>query len=166
MTMGRNATWRDLTLKDTNSLIQVASQIHPGLPERAKVFAERVRLFPEGCLARTDRNSRDLVGYAISHPIRNRQPPELDNLLGEIDRDADQYYVHDLAILPAYHGSGNAREAMEILKKVAERYESTCLVSVYDTAVFWRRFGFMNVDVADGLRTKLVGYGGDAVINA
>jgi ribosomal protein S18 acetylase RimI-like enzyme len=162
--MGRNATWRDLTLKDINSLIQVASQIHPGLPERAEVFAERVRLFPEGCLALTDRNSRDLVGYAISHPIRNRQPPELDCLLGEIDPDADQYYIHDLAILPAYNGRGNAREAMEILIKVAERYESACLVSVYGTAVFWRRFGFEDVEVNEELKTKLLGYGKDAVM--
>ncbi|KAH3994772.1 glucosamine 6-phosphate N-acetyltransferase [Parastagonospora nodorum] len=162
--MGKNATWRNLTLKDIDALILVASNVHPGLPERDEVFAERVRLFPEGCLALTDRNSKELVGYAISHPIRHRQPPDLDSLLGEIDRDAEQYYIHDLAILPAYHGSGNAKEAMKILMNVAERYESTCLVSVYGTAMFWRRFGFVDVDVDESLKRKLLGYGGDAVM--
>jgi hypothetical protein len=102
--MERNATWRPLTPEDVSSLLLVASQIHPDLSERFEVFAERVKLFPKGCLALTDRNTKALVGYAISHPIRHRQPPALDILLGEIDRDANQYYIHDLAILPDYSG--------------------------------------------------------------
>lgn len=161
--MGRNAKWRPSTLEDIDRLLLIASEIHAGLPERAEVFAERVKVFPEGCLALTDRNNKELVGYAISHPIRRHQPPALDSLLGRIADDAIQYYIHDLAILPAYHGRGNAREAMETLNKVAERYESTCLVSVYGTVMFWRRFGFVEVEVNEELRTKLIGYGKDAV---
>jgi GNAT superfamily N-acetyltransferase len=162
--MGRTATWRPLTLKDIDSLILIASQIHPGLPERAEIFAERVKLFPKGCLALTDHNTKDLVGYAISHPILHHLPPELDTLLGEIERNADQYYIHDLAILPGYHGRGNAREAMESMLKVAERYKSTCLVSVYGTAGFWRRFGFVPVDVEESMKIKIEGYGKDALV--
>jgi ribosomal protein S18 acetylase RimI-like enzyme len=162
--MERNATWRPLTPEDVFSLLLVASQIHPDLPERFEVFAERVKLFPEGCLALTDRNTKALVGYAISHPIRHRQPPALDILLGEIDRDANQYYIHDLAILPDYSGWGNAREAMEMLVKVAERYPSCCLVSVYGTAMFWRRFGFGEVESDDEMKGKLEGYGEDALL--
>ena len=40
----------------------------------------------------------------MSHFIRNRQPPALDSLLGEIAPDAGQYYIHDLAIRPEFRG--------------------------------------------------------------
>jgi ribosomal protein S18 acetylase RimI-like enzyme len=162
--MTKNASWRPLAPKDIPSLLLIASQIHPGLPERIEVFAERVKLFPEGCLALTRRDTQELVGYAISHPILHHQPPALDTLLGKINDGADQYYIHDLAILREYEGRGYAREAMEMLRRVAKRYESCCLVSVYGTASFWGRFGFVEVNMDDEIKAKLVWYGEDAVL--
>lgn len=83
-------------------------------------------------------------------------------MLGEIAPDADQYYIHDLAILPEVRGQGGANECMEKVLSVAEGFETICLVSVYGTASFWRRFGFVPVVVDEALKAKLRGYGDGA----
>jgi ribosomal protein S18 acetylase RimI-like enzyme len=153
-----------MSVGDVQSLLRVADEIHPGLPESDYVFAERVKLFPEGCfvLVEVGNESDEICGYAISHPIRHRQPPALDSLLGGIPPDADRYYIHDLAILPKFRGGGLAAECISQLFEVAKRYPSTCLVSVYGTAPFWGRFGFAAEPVDEALLGKLREYGADA----
>lgn len=173
--------WRELSTNDIQSLAQIADKIHPSLPESDEVFAERVQLFPKGCLGLVDEgkegNNEQLCGYVISHPIRRRQPPALNCLLGKIasdndDDDADQdqdqyqYYIHDLAILPKLRGRGLARECItKLLSGIAKRYPTTCLISVYGTEGFWSQFGFVPVRIDDDfvLEKKLLDYGDDAV---
>ncbi|KAH6630948.1 hypothetical protein B0J18DRAFT_422692 [Chaetomium sp. MPI-SDFR-AT-0129] len=155
------ASWRRMTIEDVPDLLRVADQVHPGLPESGNVFGERVKLFPEGCLILA--NQDKVYGYAISHPIRQRQPPALDTLLGGIAPDADQYYIHDVAILPELRGCGHAAEGIRRLLEVAGRYPTACLVSVYGTAPFWSRFGFEPEQVDPALLEKLRNYGDDAV---
>ena len=150
-----------MTADDIPQVVQVADQIHPDLPEGNFVFSERVRLFPEGCLI-LFQGSR-VLGYVVSHPIRHVQPPALDSLLGEIPTDADQYYIHDVAVLPELRGQGHAAEGIQKLLDVGSRFVSTCLVSVYGTGPFWYRFGFREEVVADALGEKLRNYGDDAV---
>lgn len=150
--------------------MQIADVIHPGLPERSEVYAERVELFPAGCLALVESKSDGgedykLCGYMISHPIRRDHPPALDSLIGVIVSDADQYYIHDVAILPEYRGRGLAQEGIAKLLEVAKQFPTTGLVSVYGTADFWGRFGFVGKAKAEdgGMGRKLADYGDDAV---
>jgi GNAT superfamily N-acetyltransferase len=157
------ATWRILALNDIQSVFEIASKIHPSLPERKEVYAERTSLFPEGCFALVDCENDELYGYAISHPIVRYGPPAIDSLLGMIAVDADQYYIHDLAILPDYQGHGYAKDGLKLLLEVAKCYDTTSLVSVYGTAPFWSRFGFEPVEIDKTLQTKLLDYGEDAV---
>jgi GNAT superfamily N-acetyltransferase len=152
--------WRDMTVHDVQGLLRVADAIHPDLPESEDVFAERVRLFPMGCLVLVE--GGDVCGYAISHPIRHGQPPPLDRLLGEIAPEANQYYIHDLAILPKFRGQGFAAECIAKLLAVAKPYPTTSLVAVYGTAPFWGRYGFASEPVDEVLSEKLRGYGADA----
>lgn len=128
-TVQEKASWRELSLSDVKSVASVADNIHPDLPERDEVFAERIQLFPEGCLALSESRSNDLCGYVISHPISRLQPPALNSLLGAIAFEADQYYIHDLAILPRFRGCGFAQECMDKLSAIARRYPTTCLIS-------------------------------------
>ena len=155
-------TWRELSVSDIPNLTRVADKIHPDLPESDEVFAERVKLFPGGCLGLVESKSDELCGYVISHPIRRLQPPALDSLLGEIASDADQYYIHDLAILPKLRGRDLARVCINKLFAIAKQYPTTCLISVYGTQHFWSRFGFVPVQIDDVLEKKLLDYGDDA----
>ena len=154
------AIWRQMSLDDVSGLLRVAEVIHPELEEGDYVFAERIKLFPEGCLVLKDGD--DVCGYAISHPIRLGQPPALDSLLGVIEPNASQYYIHDVAILPKFRGLGLAGECVRRLLEVAKRYPTTCLVSVYGTVPFWSRFGFVTELVDGYLSEKLREYGEDA----
>jgi len=155
------ATWRTMTASDIKSVLLIADQVHPELPESDTIFKERVQLFPDGCLVLIETD--EVCGYLISHPIRNRKPPALDSLLVEIAPDADQYYIHDLAILPKMRGQGLAAVCMDRILAVAKCYPTTCLVSVYGTSTFWNRFGFVASTVDGVLADKLRGYGEDAV---
>ncbi|OAL42964.1 hypothetical protein IQ07DRAFT_593483 [Pyrenochaeta sp. DS3sAY3a] len=156
-------SWRILTTNDTASLVRVADKIHPELPESDAVFEERVKLFPDGCLGLSEERSNELHGYIISHPIRFRQPPALDQLLGAIPQDADQYYIHDVAVLPELRGSGFAQDGVNRVLAVAEQFKTVGLVSVYGTAAFWGRFGFKEPQaVGQVLEEKLASFGGEA----
>ena len=157
------ASWCELSVNDIKSLARVAGKIHPDLPESDEVFAERVELSPGGCLGLWEGKGNELCGYVISHPIKHRQPPALNSLLRKIASDADQYYIHDLAILPKLRGRGLAQECINTLFTIAKRYPTTCLISVYGTEPFWSRFGFVPVQIDDVLGKKLQGYGDDAV---
>ncbi len=155
-------SWRELSINDIKSLARIADKIHPDLLENDEVFAERVKLFPEGCLGLVEGKGNELCGYVISHPIRRLQPPALNSLLGKIASDANQYYIHDLAILPELRGRGLAQECITKLFAIAKRYPTTCLISVYGTQQFWRHFGFVPVQIDDVFQKKLLDYGDDA----
>ncbi|KAK7932272.1 hypothetical protein PG985_002984 [Apiospora marii] len=165
------AVWEPLTPGDIEAVMRIADVIHSTLPEGEHVFAERVKLFPEGCLALVkDLNGggRELCGYAISHPIRPRQPPALDAALGGIPPEATQYYIHDFCVLPEYRGKSLASQGIRRLLSVAadtERFpDGACLVSVYGTVPFWGRYGFRPPASIDAtLADKVHGYGEDAL---
>ncbi|KAM7195515.1 hypothetical protein V8F33_006685 [Rhypophila sp. PSN 637] len=127
-------------------------------------------------------SSSRIYGYAISHPIPHDEPPALDELLGSISTNTPdnsnlnndhepvgppaQYYIHDVAILPAFRGQGLAAQCIRLLLDVASRhgYKTACLISVYGTSAFWGRFGFLPPEnLSDALKEKVKGYGEDAV---
>jgi ribosomal protein S18 acetylase RimI-like enzyme len=154
-------SWRNMTTSDIKGLLHVADEVHPDLPESDDVFEERLRLFPGGCMVLVEDD--EICGYAISHPIRHRQPPALGTKLGDIAADANQYYIHDLAILPKLRGRGLATECIDKLLAIASRYPTTSLVSVYGTSTFWGRFGFLSETIDEVLSKKLRNYGADAI---
>ncbi|KAH7125228.1 hypothetical protein B0J11DRAFT_434876 [Dendryphion nanum] len=167
-TSGPNRTqskphWRNLTPNSIDSLMRVANTVHPDLPENREVFAQRIDVFPEGCLGLTDSDSGELCGYVISHPIQHRQPPALNSLLRECSLSTDQYYIHDLAILPKYRGLGLAEECLNRIFLIADGFPTTSLISVYGTSLFWGRYGFVPLDTDGSLKSKLIDYGDEAI---
>lgn len=155
------AHWRQMTANDIETLLRIADQVHPELPENDAVFRERLRLFPQGCLSLIV--DGEMGGYILSHPIQRDQPPALDSLLGDIDPKSDQYYIHDVAVLERFRGRGLAADGVRTLLALAEGYSTTCLVSVYGTPPFWSRFSFDMVQPNEAMAQKLSAYGSDAV---
>jgi len=144
---------------DLDGVLALADRVHPGLPESRAVFAERLALFPAGCIVLA--RAGGVAGYAVSHPIRPAEPPRLDALLGRIPTGATQYYIHDLALAPEARGTGAAAAAVSRLLLAAPPYPTTALVSVYGTAGFWERFGFRKS--GEDMAAKLAPYGAGAV---
>jgi GNAT superfamily N-acetyltransferase len=153
--------WRAMASNDIEYVSGISKDIHPDLPERAIIFEERLWLFPQGCLVLVEGSS--VFGYAISHPIRRNQPPQLNTFLKNIPDDANQYYIHDVAVIPKFRGRGYAAECVSMLLEISRPYATTCLISVYGTSTFWSQFGFYPEPVSRDTSDKLRAYGDDAV---
>ncbi|KAH8727726.1 hypothetical protein GQ44DRAFT_724793 [Phaeosphaeriaceae sp. PMI808] len=119
-------------------------------------------LFFEGCLTFVN-NNNELCGYIISRPIEHRQIPPLDSLLKKTAPDADQFFIHDIAILPKHQGQGLAEDGLSQILTVAGRSTAVGLVSVYNTGTFWGRFEFKKPEETDKpMPQKLEQYGNNA----
>lgn len=151
--------WGPMAPQHLDAVEALADRVHPELPESRAVLAERLALFPAGCLVLE--RPEGIAGYAISHPIRRDEPPALDMLLLGLPVDASQYYIHDLVVAPEARGMGAAAAGVGRLLTVARAFTTTALVSVYGTAAFWARFGFR--PSPDPVGDRLAPYGADAI---
>lgn len=153
----QSVTWRPMTATDLPAVMAVAGVVHPGYPEDAVVFAERLRLFPDGCLVLEGHDG--LRGYVVSHPWHRAVPPALNSLLGGLPVQAGCFYIHDLALLPAARGSGAGRAIVASLVRVAAQAGLPCLslVAIDGSSGFWRRQGFHELH-DPALAAKLASY--------
>ena len=139
------ADWKPLESGDMPAVFAIAGRLHPGLPERLEVLAEKRRLFPDGC--RRLLNGADMVGYGLAHPWRLNAAPKLDAFLEMLPASPDCLYLHDVAILPEGRGRGAAGSYVVYLESLARRQGlgHLALVSVYGTVPLWEKFGFKTV---------------------
>jgi len=155
------ALWRPMRPADLPAVDALATLIHPAFPEDEAVFAERLRLYPQGC--RVWAQNGKIAAYVVSHPWLDRAPPALNALLGSLPAKPSTYYLHDIALLPEVRGSGAAIDVLTSLveQALAERLPSLSLIAVNGSAGFWQRQGF--AAVSDGPPAeKLRSYGADA----
>jgi GNAT superfamily N-acetyltransferase len=154
--------WRPARASDLVVISAIAARVHPDLPERAEVLAEKIRLSPGGSLVLAI--GEEIVGYGLSHPWKRQQIPPLDRFLQALPDDADCFYVHDVALLPHVRGAGAARAYIGTIEALARASGITALalVSVYGTRAMWQRLGFRTVTADAALRAKLTSYGDTA----
>jgi len=152
------AAWRPARPCDAGEIGRLSRALVSAFPERDEVFAERVRLSPEGCHVLAD--GAEVVGYMISHPWRRFDPPTLDALVGALPVDVDCWLIHDLAVAPRARGAAHAAAMLQRVAELARAggFAVLALVAVGDAQPYWRRQGFAAVDTAD-LRAKLAAYG-------
>jgi GNAT superfamily N-acetyltransferase len=124
---------------DLRAVLAIAAAVHPDYPESEAVFAERLALFPAGCLMLESGGAA--AGYATAHPWYHRRPPALDVLLGALPPVPEVLYLHDLALLPAARGAGAGRVAIQRLAALAGGLPMA-LVAIAGTEEFWRAQGF------------------------
>jgi GNAT superfamily N-acetyltransferase len=156
--------WRPMVVADLPVVERVAEVVHPGYPESGAVPAERLSLFPAGCLI-AENGQGAVLGYAVSHPGQLGRPPALDSLLGRISPDADCLYLHDVALLPEARGLGLGESLVDLLRALAARsgFPLLALTAVNRSTPYWRRRGFSDYSGDGMLAAKLASYGGDAV---
>ncbi|MBR0826951.1 GNAT family N-acetyltransferase [Bradyrhizobium manausense] len=154
--------WRQALPSDLPDIAAIAARIHPELPERPEVFAEKMRLYPDGCRVLIADDT--VVGYGIAHPWKLHLIPPLDDFLHGLPDDADCLYVHDVVVLPDFRGKqiAGAFLAMVAALPKSAGIGSLALVSVYGTQAMWERFGFRAAAPDAALRVKLATYGESA----
>jgi ribosomal protein S18 acetylase RimI-like enzyme len=145
-----------MTPADLGAVSRIAAQVHPDHPERDAVFAERLALWPRGCLVLE--GAGDVRGYGLSHPW-GPEPPALDTLLHAVPSAPEVYYIHDVALLPEAREGGAGSSVVAHLAEIADDMAlPLALVAVSGSAPFWTRHGFAPVGAAGG------SYGGGAVV--
>ncbi|MGZ4975257.1 MAG: GNAT family N-acetyltransferase [Limisphaerales bacterium] len=153
--------WRLANAGDLNDIQKIGDLIHVELPERPEVFAEKLKLFPEGCFALI--RDHQIVGYGFSHPWRLKSIPPFNHFMNDLPPAPNCLFIHDVAILPQARGYGATERLVELIESIAinHRLSYLALVSVYNTPRFWARFGFETV-VDAALENDLKSYGASA----
>lgn len=153
--------WRSARPADAPDIGRISLALISAFPERDEVFAERIRLCPEGCQVLAE--GEEVLGYLVSHPWRRFAPPALDALVGALPGDADCWLIHDVAIEPRGRGGGAAAVGLDRVAQLARArgFQVLALVAVGDAQPYWRRQGF-EVAAAPQLAAKLAAYGASA----
>jgi ribosomal protein S18 acetylase RimI-like enzyme len=148
--------------EDLAAIDAIGAELHPLLSERPEVFAEKLRLFPQGSMALVD--AAGIAGYGLCHPWRLNDIPPLDSFLVALPRDADCMFIHDVAVLPRARGRRAADAYVEHVCKLARErgLGSLALASVNRTGPLWESFGFM-IGGQASLAEKLKSYGDGAI---
>lgn len=137
--------WRSARPHDLVAVSAISDAVHGAYTERPAIYAERLALYPDGCFVLDGEDGT--LGYLISHPWKGDVPPLLDRLIGAIPPDADRYYLHDLALLPATRGQGVGAGAITLVLAQARRagFSSIGLTAVHGADRFWRMHEFVDV---------------------
>ena len=100
------------------------------LLEEPSTFARKMELFPEGCVGLFD--GTNLAAYAFAHPWTLEKVVPLDNASYTLPKEADCFYVHDVAVNPDYRKQGLASALFSHVKEIAQEheFEHMALVSV------------------------------------
>lgn len=148
---------------DLPAVQAVGEIVHPLYPESPAVAAERLALYPAGCLVAE--RVGNLLGYTVSHPGLLGRPPVLDSLLGSLPEKPDCLYLHDIALLsePRGLGLGSALIARLLMLAKAEGFALLALTAVNNSAGYWQRQGFAPYHGDAALAAKLASYGEDAL---
>ena len=127
---------------DITDVQTIGEVVHPDYPEDLAIIAERLRLYPPGCLVLA--SDQGVQGYAVAHPYLFGQAPRLNVLLESLPARADTLHIHDLALLPHVRSGGLGAMAVGLLARQAELSGLTkmSLVAVGNSQRFWARHGF------------------------
>ncbi|MDP5279395.1 GNAT family N-acetyltransferase [Sphingomonas sp. DG1-23] len=144
---------------DLAAVSAISDAVHGRFTEPLAVYAGRLDLYPAGCFVLEQDDT--VAGYLISHPWHREDPPKLGALPGAIPPDADAWYLHDLALLPAARGAGAGRAALDLVKAQARArgFADIALMAVGGADRYWTRQGFAYVP-----RDADPSYGDDAYL--
>ena len=137
--------WRRMTLADLAIVEHIARRVHPSYPEDISVIAERLALYPHGCLVFG--GPHGVLGYTIAYPWMQAHPPRLNTRLQRLPVAPDTFFIHDLALLPELRraGAGSAAVHLFVEQAGSKMLKTVSLVAVAGSTKFWRRHGFREV---------------------
>lgn len=130
---------------DLAAVSAISDAVHGRFTEPVAVYAERLALYPAGCRLLVQDDAA--IGYLITHPWYREDPPKLGAMLGAIPADADAYYLHDIALLPAARGTGAGEAALAFVKAHARGLglSDIALMAVGGADRYWAAQGFAYV---------------------
>jgi ribosomal protein S18 acetylase RimI-like enzyme len=157
---------RPMQMTDIAAIQEVQSLCYPAsYLESREAFATKLAGAPGSCWVAQDRDG-SVQAYLVCLPVDPDSFPALNAPLWTPPRQANMFYLHDLAIGPAARGTGLASDLVTHAMTHAreQALQQAGLIAVQGTCAFWRRFGF-EADASGRLLSadKLASFGLDAV---
>ena len=137
---------RLLNVEDIPAVLAVQRECYMDqLLESERTFHLKIDKCSRGCLG-LDRNGR-IGGYVFCQPWRSGEAMPLDDASAALPEACDCLYIHDLSVIPAWRGTGAAKELLDGVFGLAEDLglRKFALVSVQSSERFWARWGFQVV---------------------
>lgn len=164
-------TLRPLCAADLPALLAVQRACYgDGLIESEAVYARRLASPAHRSLALVDGRegaAGRLVAYLAAYRSTLGQVTPLHGDFGGAPESTqDTLYLHDMAVLPAFHGLGLAQRLLAAAWQGAraDGLRRAALVSVQGAQAYWARQGFAVQALAHAAqRERLAGYGEGAV---
>lgn len=159
--LSMNITISLLQPEDLDQIVDVQSKIYsPDLHEEYSFYANRLQLAPSSCWKASDQQGR-IQGYLISYPWRGDNPPALGHALQALPEAADQWFIHDCALLPSAQGKGWSkqllRHGVQFARTRGLRWSS--LVSLGQARDYWQAQGYSVVQAQAEQADHLLAYG-------
>lgn len=115
-------------------------------------------------LIAVDRDSGNVIGYILAHPIGNKIPRlgELDVIVDVGRCETNTLFIHDLCVSKSHqrHGVGS-----RLLATLSSLYPTNTLagISLSGARNFWKRHGFVDAPCDDSNDGVMLSYGDGAV---
>lgn len=156
------------TIKETNwnAILDIQSEAYQEVnPENVEVLKSKWIASPETCFVCLSDQGK-VLGYLLSHPWNNIEPPKLFEPLPNI-QGGEHFYLHDMAISPQSKGQGLGQAMVkELFEEVQKKgVKIIRLVAVQGAESYWSIHGFKVVIEAKIGGVKIgSSYGKDAVL--
>lgn len=133
--------------EDLPAIKHISDIVHRAYSEEEAVYAERLSLYPAGCL--TLERDGAIIGYIVTHPWHRGLSPALNAALGKIPTENSEYYLHDIALLPEARKQGLGEAALRRTIEHARQhgFPAVTLVAVNGAERYWGSQGFI---IAEG----------------
>ncbi|MCD0504826.1 GNAT family N-acetyltransferase [Bordetella petrii] len=154
---------RAMCRRDIDEVLSIQASVYPAaLLEGADLFLNRMQVSPGTCMVA--HGEHGLLGYLVAYPWVSGHPPTLDVALDALPEDADSWFVHDCAVLPAAQGTGVAQALLHGgLAHARQRgLRHTSLVALRPAIGYWERLGYQSAGTGTALQAKLARYGAGA----
>lgn len=142
---------------DLPSVIEVQRQtFSEDLRESLDVFHNRFNKFGDHFLVITECDQ--IVGYVLAFPWLLGDSPVNNEYFPKILATPSCYYVHDIAVLLKFQGKGLAKMLLDQVKDQALKlgFINISLISVLQSADYWDRLGFKELNISEEKREMLL----------
>lgn len=139
---------------------------HPDFHEPLSAFDSKLSASPETCWVVAE-GPASIQAYLVCLPMAGENYPLLHAPDWQPPAQADELYVHDMAISPALRGRGTARRLLIQAMAHAEDLglPRLSLIAVQGSVAFWGHLGFTARPATSApLVRKLASFGGDATL--
>ena len=155
---------RMMTAADLPAVMDIQAACHTmATVESKQSLQAKLSASPSTCLiAQLDRS---VVGYLISLPWEFASPPVLNAPTCQLPASPNCLHLHDLAVTPRARQFGAGRTLVQaaLAQVKTQQLKRASLISIRDSAPFWRRHGFRTVLQSEPLKAVLSTYG-DGVV--